>query len=83
MGNPRTPTCRLSEVLTPREIEVMTWTAHGKTRVEISIILSIAEETVKYYTENACIKLKAVNKTHAASKAIALGLIKPFSDFPS
>ena len=80
MGNPRITICPPPERLTSREVEVMTWTAHGKTRGEISTILSISEETVKYYTENACCKLKAVNKTHAASKAIALGLIKPFSD---
>lgn len=66
------------ETLTPREVEVMTWTAHGKTRVEISIILSISEETVKDYIENACRKLNAVNKTQAVSKAISFGLINPF-----
>ena len=77
MSNPFTYT-RLSRMLTPREAEVMTWTAHGKTRAEISMILSISGETVKYYTENACRKLNAVNKTQAASKAISLGLISPF-----
>ena len=64
--------------LTLREAEVMTWTAHGKTRSEISIILSISKETVKNYIENACHKLDAVNKTQAAAMAVALGIISPY-----
>ncbi len=63
--------------LTAREIEVMTWTARGKTRWEISEILSISEETVKAHTENACRKLNASNKTHATAVALVSGLIAP------
>jgi DNA-binding CsgD family transcriptional regulator len=63
--------------LAPREIEVITWTARGKTRWEISQILSISEETVKDYLENACKKLGATNKTHATALALVHGLIRP------
>jgi len=63
--------------LTPREIEVMTWTARGKTRWEISTLLSISEETVKAHLEHACRKLGVSNKTHATALAIIHGLIAP------
>jgi DNA-binding CsgD family transcriptional regulator len=63
--------------LTAREIEILTWTARGKTRWEISRILSVSEETVKSHTENICGKLQAQNKTHAAAIALINGLIFP------
>lgn len=63
--------------LTPREIEIMTWTAHGKTRWEISKVLTISEETVKVHIENVCRKLNASNKTHATAVALIHGLIAP------
>lgn len=61
--------------LTPREIEVLTWTANGKTRWEISEILNISEETVKNHVENACVRLGTSNKTHAVALALVQGLI--------
>lgn len=64
--------------LTRREIEVMTLTAMGKTRGEISQSSSISKETVKDYAVRACRKLHAVNKTHAVALAVTLGLITPF-----
>ena len=64
--------------LTQREIEVITLTAVGKTRGEISQRLSISEETVKDYIFRACRKLHAVNKTHSVALAVTLGLITPF-----
>lgn len=63
--------------LAPREIEIMTWTARGKTRWEISEILTLSEETVKDYLEHACKKLGATNKTHATAVALVHGLILP------
>ncbi len=67
-----------SENLTPREIEVMTLTSYGKTRGEVSSVLSISEETVKEYIDRVCQKLNATNKTHATTIAILLGLIAPY-----
>jgi DNA-binding CsgD family transcriptional regulator len=64
-------------LLTAREIEILTWTARGKTRWEISRILSISEETVKTHLEHTCVKLYAQNKTHAAAIALINGLILP------
>ncbi len=63
--------------LTPREIEILTWTARGKTRWEISEILAISEHTVKDHLEHACLKLDASNKLHATAIALIHGLILP------
>jgi DNA-binding CsgD family transcriptional regulator len=61
--------------LTPREAEIMIWTAHGKTCLEISILLSVSEETIRMHVKNVCRKLKAVNKTHATVLALVNNLI--------
>lgn len=77
----------MSEYLTPimmpeggvklsnREIEVLRWTADGKTSSEISCILNIAERTVNFHINNIVVKLNASNKTSAAIKAAMLGLL--------
>ncbi|MGS0895738.1 LuxR family transcriptional regulator [Burkholderia stagnalis] len=61
--------------LTLREREVLAWTADGKTAYEIGKIFGIAERTVKFHLQNAVVKLDAMNKTHAATKAAMLGLL--------
>ena len=62
-------------VLTAREKEVLRWTAEGKTAFEISQILSIAERTINFHIANVVAKMGASNKTQAAVKAIALGML--------
>ena len=61
--------------LTAREIEVVTWTARGKTGWETAQILNISEDTVKQHIENSCHKLDASNKSHVVAKALQYGLI--------
>jgi LuxR family transcriptional regulator, quorum-sensing system regulator SolR len=61
--------------LTRREMEVLRWTAEGKTAFEIGQILSISGRTVNFHVNNVCTKLKATNKIQAAVKAITLGLL--------
>jgi DNA-binding CsgD family transcriptional regulator len=61
--------------LSPREAEILTWTAQGKTRGEISAMLNVSEETVKAHIRGACVKLNAKNKTHAAMLALMQGII--------
>jgi DNA-binding CsgD family transcriptional regulator len=63
--------------LTARELEVLTWTARGKTRWEIAMILNLSDETAKFHLENACRKLGATNKTQATAIALVNGLILP------
>ncbi|MDE1180636.1 autoinducer binding domain-containing protein [Paraburkholderia sp.] len=61
--------------LSPREREVMRWTAEGKTAAEIGLLLGIAETTCIFHIGNATRKLGGVNKTQAATRAAVLGLI--------
>lgn len=62
--------------LTPREIEVMSWTARGRTVSQIAEILNLSEHTVRDHVENACVKLSVSNKTHATAVALVEGLIE-------
>ncbi len=61
--------------LTLREIEVLRWTADGKTSNEVGDIMHISERTVNFHVTNALIKLNAPNKTAAAIKAALLGML--------
>lgn len=65
-----------SELLTPREIEILEWTALGKTCFEIAILLTLSEETVRIHVKNCCKKLNASNKAHAVALALSCGAIK-------
>lgn len=62
-------------VLSAREIEVLRWTADGKTSSEVGMIMNIAERTVNFHVNSALEKLGAVNKTSATIKAAMLGLL--------
>lgn len=64
-----------SSPLTPREVEVLQWTADGKTVGEISEILNLSEHTVTFHVGNAIRKLSTSNKTAAVVKASVLGLL--------
>ena len=56
--------------LTPREREVLTWAASGKSAWEIGEILKIAKRTVDEHVRTACRKLGAVNRTQAVAVAM-------------
>jgi DNA-binding CsgD family transcriptional regulator len=58
-----------------RELEVLRWTAEGKTSAEIGQILHISERAVIFHVNNSMTKLRATNRTQAAVKAVCLGLI--------
>ena len=61
-------------LLTAREIEVLKWTADGKTTGEIADILAVSDNTVNFHIKNAVAKLRTANKTAAAVRAALLGL---------
>jgi LuxR family transcriptional regulator len=63
------------EELTEREVEVLRWTADGKTSGQIADILQISERTVNFHVANAMAKLNAANKTAAVVRATVLGLL--------
>jgi DNA-binding CsgD family transcriptional regulator len=61
--------------LTPTEMEVIKWSARGKSYWESSLIMSISERTVKFHMNNICKKLDVVNKTQAVARCLSLGYI--------
>jgi LuxR family transcriptional regulator len=70
----KNPLAQLHE-LTPREREVLRWTAAGKTSSEIGMILGIAARTVNFHVTSILGKLQAVNKTQAVVKAVLMDLL--------
>lgn len=64
------------DVLSARELEVVRWTAQGKTSVEIGQILSLSDHTINAYMMTAMKKLDCVNRTQLVAKAIRLKLIQ-------
>lgn len=67
--------------LSDREIEVLKWSAAGKSNGDIATILNISDRTVNFHLQQCFAKLNANSKTLAVVKAIRLGLITLDSDF--
>ncbi|MCL5668877.1 MAG: LuxR family transcriptional regulator [Gammaproteobacteria bacterium] len=63
--------------LTKREKECLLWAAEGKTGGEIASILRVSERTVTFHLQNAAHKMGAINRQHAISRALSMGLIAP------
>jgi LuxR family transcriptional regulator len=63
------------KVLTPREITVLAKTAAGYTAAQIALQMHLSERTVQFHIASTIIKLEVPNKTAAAIRALALGLI--------
>ena len=61
--------------LTARQIEVLRWTADGKTSAQVARILGVSEHTVHFHVKNAIARLGAANKVAAAARATRLGLL--------
>jgi LuxR family quorum sensing-dependent transcriptional regulator len=63
--------------LTPREREVLTWAAAGKSAWETSALLGISEATVITHLDHIRRKLNAANTTHAVVVALQTGELQP------
>ncbi len=63
--------------LSTREIEILQWTAAGKSQQDIGDILSISHRTVEVHLRSARQKLNALTTPQAIGRAINLGLIYP------
>lgn len=74
INGPFTSACR-KRALTPREREVLTWIAQGKTAWEVGEILHIAKRTVDEHVQTAARKLGARNRTHAVALALRAGSV--------
>jgi two-component system response regulator NreC len=61
--------------LTPREREILTWIKEGKSTWEISSIVGLSQDTVKYYLKKTFQKLNATNRTQAIAVALDNKLI--------
>ena len=65
----------LSNDFSQRELEILKWTAEGKTSAEISLILAISEHTVNFHQKNMQKRFNVSNKTQIACYAAAVGWI--------
>lgn len=63
--------------LTPREREIMSFSAEGKSIPAIAAILSVSGNTVNFHLKNIYAKLDVSTRQTAVVKAIRLGLITP------
>lgn len=61
--------------LTKRELDVLSWTAQGKTAWEVSVILGMSEKTVNFHLGNAMRKLEVTSKHQAVLKCVAAGIL--------
>ena len=64
-------------VLTVRETEILQWIYHGKSNIEIGMILNISALTVKNHVQKILRKLNVLNRTQAIGKALALRILNP------
>lgn len=64
------------QVLTARELDVLSWVAAGKTTRDIAAILNISEHTVGEHLKNTRRKLGTSNTTHSTVRALQLGLLR-------
>jgi two-component system nitrate/nitrite response regulator NarL len=72
----RHPTNEVQNMLSDRELEVLSCLADGLTTIQIANHLFISENTVKTHIRHILEKLEASNRTEAVSKAIQFGLIQ-------
>ena len=66
-----------SPQLSTREIEILQWTAAGKSQQDIGDILSISHRTVEVHLRSSRQKLHALTTAQAVGRAIALGIVFP------
>lgn len=65
----------VGDPLSSRELEMLRWSAQGKTAGDIGTILSLSERTVNFHINNAVKKLGTSNKTTAVVHAAHAGML--------
>jgi DNA-binding NarL/FixJ family response regulator len=65
-----------SDVLTPRELEVLGLVQRGRSNREVAENLFISRGTVKRHIENIMAKLGVSDRTQAVVKALQLGILE-------
>ncbi len=71
-GGVKVPTPSL---LTAREREILQWIYHGKSNIEVGMILKISPLTVKNHVQKILRKLNVLNRTQAIGKALSLRIL--------
>lgn len=61
--------------LTARELEVLALVADGLSAKEIALRIDIGPRTVERHIDNARLKMRARNRAHLVTRAIASGLL--------
>jgi DNA-binding CsgD family transcriptional regulator len=61
--------------LTPREVDILRWSAEGKSAWNVGEILGVSEHTVNFHMRNIFRKLDCSSKPQALLKAMQIGLI--------
>jgi DNA-binding CsgD family transcriptional regulator len=61
--------------LSNRELEILKWSADGKSAQDIADILNISKNTVDFHIKNSLTKLQVPNKTAAVVRVALLGLL--------
>lgn len=64
-----------AQALSAREIEVLQWSAEGKSAGDLATILGISERTVNFHVHQAMQKLNAPNKISAVYRAAVKGVL--------
>jgi len=71
----REATVAPTELLTPKEREVLGLLSRGLQNKQIAIASSISQETAKWHVKNLFAKLGAANRRHAVARALMLGIL--------
>lgn len=66
--------------LTPRQLEILSLIARGRSNKEIATVLGISERTVKFHVASLFKKLSTYSRTEALVVAIKLRVIEIESD---
>jgi DNA-binding CsgD family transcriptional regulator len=62
--------------LTPRESEVLSWIAHGRSNREIAAMLQISENTIKNHVASILAKLPATSRVEAVVVGVQRGIVR-------
>ena len=72
----RSQSSRTPAFISPREREVLNWLKLGKTNAEISDVLGISKNTVKYHLKMIMQKLSTRTRTQTVAAALERRLIE-------